>query len=441
MDEPVVRVFISHSSKTPESIQYRDRLCQGLKDASFEAFLDSDVLLGGDDWRQAIFRFLDEAHAAVILISDEAERSHWVGIEASILAYFTYRKRFFKLVPVVLKADLDHGFLADVLGGNAIRQMIRPASPEDALQRVVRSLSDKEFRARVKESIPPKLTRESFVADELNMTGFGQVALSVLIAALRQHAGMTEVASALSDPPATTEREACERVASLLMDASFKDACAILGVVNSILAQGRREYRPRLSSIAETLLPNWISPFDAQLTAARAREEMHACRTLVVGTEKELAIRALIRRAQGSPAELDAKIIFLTPPAGEATLTSFRCQMRNFFQTRIDTQRGANGALFGELDDEDVKDDLATLEAIPQPVVVVFPAGSWPLDADFMAELRAEFPTPALLFAQLGNRAAWEPPVDALRELNENVVKAAMRQYRGLVTALRPAEV
>ena len=78
------KIFISHSTKTAEARVFLDVLKQALT-SHFKVLLDEEELEAGDDWREKIYEWIDDAHGAILLLTPEALKSKSVQIEASVL--------------------------------------------------------------------------------------------------------------------------------------------------------------------------------------------------------------------------------------------------------------------------------------------------------------------------------------------------------------------
>ncbi|SKA75874.1 TIR domain-containing protein [Thiothrix eikelboomii] len=100
------KVFISHSSKTPEGITFLEQVYTALDrhggGQSFDVFLDREEIHTGEEWHKKILQNLCTCDAVVILLSKAALNSHWVRQEAAFSAMRRYGDLALKLVVVTL---------------------------------------------------------------------------------------------------------------------------------------------------------------------------------------------------------------------------------------------------------------------------------------------------------------------------------------------------
>jgi hypothetical protein len=114
---PWIKIFISHSTKTEEAEVFLNAVRDALS-ADFDVRLDRTGLQGGDDWRGKLYRWMDEAHGAVLLLTSEALKSNFVQLEASVLVWRRFRQPSFVLVPVLVGevdvADISKGIFGEM---------------------------------------------------------------------------------------------------------------------------------------------------------------------------------------------------------------------------------------------------------------------------------------------------------------------------------------
>lgn len=139
------KIFVSHSSKTPENIQLLHELCAKLRerDTGCQVVFDQGgIIVGGADWYNAISQWMAECHAAIILFSQAAlYDSNWVKKEANNLAWRKELQGDFILIPVMLDdlepKDLEQG-LTGILN-ITVRQCIRGTDNVEVLAQTILS--------------------------------------------------------------------------------------------------------------------------------------------------------------------------------------------------------------------------------------------------------------------------------------------------------------
>ncbi len=86
----MIRLFVSHSSKSSASLQLLCDICNKLQshDNGCHVLVDkSGDIYPSDDWEKRLDEWLAECHAAVILVTEAALKSWWVQKEATILKW------------------------------------------------------------------------------------------------------------------------------------------------------------------------------------------------------------------------------------------------------------------------------------------------------------------------------------------------------------------
>ncbi|MBV2096115.1 MAG: toll/interleukin-1 receptor domain-containing protein [Candidatus Thiodiazotropha sp. (ex Codakia orbicularis)] len=106
----MLKLFVSHSSKTEASKQLLLTICNKLQanDNGCYVLVDkSGDIYPSDDWEKRLDEWLSECHAAVLLVTEAALKSWWVLKEATILKFRWGRDPNFKRLFIVLLDDLE----------------------------------------------------------------------------------------------------------------------------------------------------------------------------------------------------------------------------------------------------------------------------------------------------------------------------------------------
>lgn len=104
------RVFVSHSSHTPDALSQLDELVEGLRSGEdgVEVLYDREYIEASDRWREVINALLAECDAAIILVTPDALTSSWMIKEATILRWRYDRDTDFQ---ILVSASVDRGEL------------------------------------------------------------------------------------------------------------------------------------------------------------------------------------------------------------------------------------------------------------------------------------------------------------------------------------------
>lgn len=109
------RVFVSHSSHSPDEKDRLEAIVNGLRagEDRVDVLYDKAMIHGGDEWRKAISALLWECDAAIILLTPGALDSGWVLREAAFLRSRHDRNPEFKLLAWdgVDRAELENNKL------------------------------------------------------------------------------------------------------------------------------------------------------------------------------------------------------------------------------------------------------------------------------------------------------------------------------------------
>ena len=101
----VLKLFISHSTKTDENKEILKQICEALDlkndGYGFKVLVDKEIK-PDTEWFPCLYEYMMECHAAVILLSNAALESEWVKAEAAVLCARRRSHKGFKLILVPL---------------------------------------------------------------------------------------------------------------------------------------------------------------------------------------------------------------------------------------------------------------------------------------------------------------------------------------------------
>ena len=280
------RIFISHSTKTGRAQTYLKCIERRIKaDPRFELLLDVEGLKPGDDWRHKIFKWMDEADGAVIVISKEALQSNFVPIELSILSFRHCRDVHFALIVVMMPdvdaKDLEQGVIGEI--NLKTIQHVRGKNPEDSAINVVTSLAQILDCGRWRLQTPLEM-----VEDE--------------VARCLRDAEITEAdleAVGISLPVTKwvlfrrpTDRDLYPAFARVLLKANCRASCQII----KDLARRRSRKIDSLRDLLPRLAPFWVNEVDARPIAEAALAERER-RLFGISVDNTATTRLFIARS------------------------------------------------------------------------------------------------------------------------------------------------
>jgi hypothetical protein len=157
----IYRLFLSHSSPTPETKDRLHELAQRIEThlkpgEQIKVLFDQEQITGGDDWRRRIAFMLHLCHGAVVLLDDASLQSKWVLAEATFLSFRRAWNPSFAFIPVSFLGEKDLEEARKELAENrklltespwtvvdlpAI-QYVTAAAVDDVAHRIVTSLRD-----------------------------------------------------------------------------------------------------------------------------------------------------------------------------------------------------------------------------------------------------------------------------------------------------------
>jgi TIR domain len=252
-------------------------------------WLDREKIKPGDLWRTKIFEAMEEAHAAVLLLSKEAvHESDFVKIEAAYLIVRNVKQ--FPLVLVLIDVDI-----ADFLQGIwqeldiKSRQTIKGCNPQEAALKTLEFVKVNLDLDRISPRNPLDKLRAAIVND-LRRAHIGRDDILML-------AG--EIADLVAGehgrpPPAGTDEEVRRWLAKVLVDATPELLETALLELKDICSDNTVP----LVAMLNRLAPRWVNEQTAKLIGFIARGRP-ADRNFAISVLNEWTLQAYSCRARG----------------------------------------------------------------------------------------------------------------------------------------------
>ncbi|MDT7808427.1 MAG: hypothetical protein QOJ70_2240 [Acidobacteriota bacterium] len=382
---PWIKIFISHSTKTEEAEVFLNAVKDALS-ADFDVRLDRTGLQGGDDWREKLYRWMDEAHGAVLLLTSEALKSNFVQLEASVLVWRRFRQPSFVLVPVLVGevdvADISKGIFGEMeLSRIQAVNLDDPGSTALELLRCLRELKESDTPRTPREVLENrvvKLLKKENTEEDLRDAG-------------RHRLGWKN-----EDFVAGTDYY--EKFARDLLGAEIAAACA---AVLHLSDQGMSDALELLNLV----VPAWVAEEDAKPIAQLALSELTR-RAVSLNASESWVLHTYISRSCYTSLKHGLEVCELLPPSIEDSLAAFRQQILDYFKpTNPFASAGSP---------EKIKRLIEKRNEQARPVFVAFPPG-WIPDAKILDALRGEFRT-VTFFILTG-----EAPAEQVETIREKV--------------------
>lgn len=366
---PLIKIFISHSTKTEEAEKFLDEVERALA-ADFEVRLDRAGLRGGDDWRAKLYEWMDEVHGAVLLLTAEALTSKFVQVEASVLSWRRFRQPEFVLLPVLV-GGVGVEDLAGGLFGEMELNRIQAISLEDPcalaaeVARLLQSLKGRRKKPRtakeVLEQRVVRLLKKQFTGED-DLWDVGEKALGWGARDFPQGTDFYEEFA--RDLLSGDVGAACDAVRELA-DAGVEDAIRLLEIV----------------------APSWVDEEDARPIAKLALSDLPRLAVGINADDIRWTLNSYIGRSCFTSINHGLDVCPLVPPGYEDSLTHFRQQILEYFKPTMSLVRPGDARQV-----EEIMGLIRKRDEIPQPAFVVFPPGFVP-DAPLLNSLREEFRT------------------------------------------------
>lgn len=360
---PWGRIFISHSTKTEEARDFLNAVKRALK-KGFDVLVDEMELQAGDDWREKIYEWIEEAHGAILLLTPEALKSKFVQIEASVLSWRSYRQPNFVFIPILVgglkRAHLKKG----VYGKLAVDSVhvVDLGDPDAMAKKVV-----KVFRERLRDLSGPRTAFEvlvDLVAERLRTGGVSVRGL--------YEVGSAKLSWARSLPRASGDA-LYEKFARDLLAAEPLQA---LEAVELLVDRGQKGARELLDLVA----PFWVRAEDAKPIAELAMLE---------GSKRAIALHgerwaqdSYISRSCLRSLTQKHDVCELTRPTKRDTFTEYSRQIIARFLSEEDR--------YAEKGDRERAKEYIEDRAKRKPLFVVFPPELVP-DTNILKQLQREF--------------------------------------------------
>lgn len=134
------KIFVSHSSKTTENIEFLGKICDALQKNgdgdSFHVLVDRNIR-PNDEWFPLIHEWLYECDAVVILLSTDALKSAWVQAESMVMSVRRRKEADFRLIVIPMDGVNDSDVAGHEIFGNPVRlqdfQFIRDCKSEQEI--------------------------------------------------------------------------------------------------------------------------------------------------------------------------------------------------------------------------------------------------------------------------------------------------------------------
>lgn len=382
---PKPRIFISHSAHEPEAEKVRLALIKCLK-RDFDVKTDKELLTGGQDFREEIFNWINQAHGGVILFSSSALTSPWVKTEASILASRrVLDKTAFQLVPVLLspvtRSDIEAKEFSPMR--LATLQLVRSDDPVKIC---------KDVRAGLQPLLKPALPETPFE---------GLIRQVALLLKQVTAAELLSAADAMSVDVSnwTKEEDYPTLLAKEMLEHGLPKAVKGIRELDNFLDPAATE------KLIELVAPVWVSLAAASRIPQIASMQDTTLRKLWVnggGDEySEFTAGHFVRRACCRPPQTCWPVLLVPPDSGEDDIGHYKRVIKESLKIRFLRNESASEVVLKEV--------LARKERDNEPIFVAFtPPGP---DRDVIAALRAEFPT-LTFFILTGYQAQAVPSPD-----------------------------
>lgn len=365
------KVFISHSARTDDVNRHLEAICDCLEAAGWTVRLDRTGLDVGDGWRSKLFDWMDEVHAAVLLVSRSALESKFVPIELSVLSFRHMREQNFPLLPVLVDlADcqpLEQGMIGE-LQLTEIQCLAAEGPDETATQVALRLQS--QFDSSGRPRTPLEILKQN-AAILIKQAKFSE----------EQLVEVAHVTAGFSVGDSAHPESIFADFAHQLVSVDFSIACDALVA----LADRRTSNSARgcLLELLDLVTPFWVTESEAAKVARYALAEREH-RGFLLSCCEPWAAHSHICRSSVKPLGTGWQVCELPAPECEDEM-AWIWQQLEIALTPVAAARRRVGV-------QGVRRRLERLEERNQPLFLLFPP-EWIPSPELLTRLRAELPT------------------------------------------------
>lgn len=372
-------VFISHSSKSEEARVYLQAVKEALQ-GKVNVFLDEEGLQSGDHWREKIYNWMGEAHGAVLLLTNDALKSDFFSLEASILSWRSFQQPDFVFIPVLANIkgeDLEKSGVISQLFLSQI-QMIESADPDIIAQQVVKSLDKliKREKPRTRRQL-----REISIVKDLKRAGItkGDLLDAGRKVLLRESAA-TQTAGA----------DVYEKFAHCILDdkADDKPGEPYEEAYDAILKLATDYRMPDVEFLFHQVIPCWVAEKHARHIIRIALDRSFEKRAVCFNSNDRWTVDSYISRSCFNSYHHGLQVYAIMPPTREDALAEIREQVARFFESSLSKTSIS------------LKDLIANHQKLNIPIFFLF---NWVPDPVLFKQLREEYKTVTFFIATDGS--------------------------------------
>ncbi|MCG6869390.1 MAG: toll/interleukin-1 receptor domain-containing protein [Gammaproteobacteria bacterium] len=418
------KLFVSHSSKTTDTEDFRRQVCSRLQqnDNGWYVLVDKDGdLYPTVDWERRLDEWLSECHAAVILVSDAALESWWVHKEMTILRWRWALDPHFKHLFIVLLDGLTQEVFTrkrfEILNLDRIQFLTEHGdSPETIVQEIEKILP---------KTVPPATSFDDLrdvIADSLRFGDPGRAS------ALKRACDRISLEEKLGEPVRWAGPDPAPHADALSRLLLRENRCSMDMLIDMLNAINPPINADDARWLYDTVKSLWANEEAAALLPLCRVQEGHSLGAVAMNGRKlfRFSAECHVRRAH----LLDSRWSLISIDVNRTDLEAIAEGIRDHFREYI----------LEDLDETDVETDRQINE-FPDPIYVLLPAKRD--DGHLLDELRRKYPGIVYILSvgeQMPSRdrlpdnvVRLEPPIDLESESRQN---KALNQARNLLRNL-----